>query len=66
MVTLKPSLKKAVTSGQVVETFSDLRTDRVLRGWVRTVKPFGVFVEFPGGWVGLAPKAVRQSLLSES
>ncbi|XP_035696385.1 protein RRP5 homolog isoform X2 [Branchiostoma floridae] len=57
MVTLKPSLKKAVTSGQVVEMFSDLRTDRVLRGWVRTVKPFGVFVEFPGGWVGLAPKA---------
>ncbi|CAH1239583.1 PDCD11 [Branchiostoma lanceolatum] len=57
MVTLKPSLKKAVTSGQVVETFSDLEADRVLRGWVRTVRPFGVFVEFPGGWVGLAPKA---------
>eukprot|EP00058_Branchiostoma_floridae_P028374 XP_002613865.1 hypothetical protein BRAFLDRAFT_119888 [Branchiostoma floridae] len=66
MVTLKPSLKKAVTSGQVVETFSDLRTDRVLRGWVRTVKPFGVFVEFPGGWVGLAPKADLTAVASKT
>ncbi|KAI8500522.1 Protein RRP5 [Branchiostoma belcheri] len=57
MLTLKPSLKAAVTSGQVVERFADLQTDRVLCGWVRTVQPFGVFVEFPGGWVGLAPKA---------
>ncbi|XP_019627856.1 PREDICTED: protein RRP5 homolog [Branchiostoma belcheri] len=47
----------AVTSGQVVERFADLQTDRVLCGWVRTVRSFGVFVEFPGGWVGLAPKA---------
>ncbi len=28
-------------------------------GWVKNIMPYGVFVDFPYGLFGLAPKAVR-------
>uniref|UniRef100_A0A8C7JCQ5 Protein RRP5 homolog n=1 Tax=Oncorhynchus kisutch TaxID=8019 RepID=A0A8C7JCQ5_ONCKI len=57
-LTKKPTLKSFLEEGGVVaKEFSDITVGMQLIGWVKNIMPYGVFVEFPYGLVGLAPKA---------
>lgn len=51
-------MKAAITDGLVAKEFSDIQVGMQLVGWIKDVMPYGVFVEFPYGLVGLAPKSV--------
>ena len=44
--------------GPVAREFSDVKVGMQLIGWIKNIMPYGVFVEFPCGLVGLAPKSV--------
>uniref|UniRef100_A0A8C5X3A6 Protein RRP5 homolog n=1 Tax=Malurus cyaneus samueli TaxID=2593467 RepID=A0A8C5X3A6_9PASS len=52
----KSAVISAVHEEQVVRSFSEIQPGMLLTGYVRNVMPFGVFVEFPFGVTGLAPK----------
>ncbi|XP_042719783.1 protein RRP5 homolog [Lagopus leucura] len=52
----KSAVMSAVQEEQVVRSFSEIQPGVLLTGYVRKVMPFGVFVEFPFGVTGLAPK----------
>uniref|UniRef100_A0A803YNN3 Protein RRP5 homolog n=1 Tax=Meleagris gallopavo TaxID=9103 RepID=A0A803YNN3_MELGA len=52
----KSAVISAVQEEQVVRSFSEIQPGVLLTGYVRKVMPFGVFVEFPFGVTGLAPK----------
>ncbi|KAM6306459.1 protein RRP5 homolog [Aegotheles albertisi] len=52
----KSAVISAVQEEQVVRSFSEIQPGMLLTGYVRNVLPFGVFVEFPFGVTGLAPK----------
>ncbi|XP_015722403.1 protein RRP5 homolog isoform X3 [Coturnix japonica] len=52
----KSAVISAVQEEQVVRSFSEIQPGVLLVGYVRKVMPFGVFVEFPFGVTGLAPK----------
>ncbi|NXG17724.1 RRP5 protein, partial [Grallaria varia] len=52
----KSAVISAVQEEQVVRSFSEIQAGMLLTGYVRNVMPFGVFVEFPFGVTGLAPK----------
>uniref|UniRef100_A0A8B9P867 Protein RRP5 homolog n=1 Tax=Apteryx owenii TaxID=8824 RepID=A0A8B9P867_APTOW len=52
----KSAVISAVQEEQVVRSFSEIQPGMLLTGYVRNVMPFGVFVEFPFGLTGLAPK----------
>ncbi|XP_064000521.1 protein RRP5 homolog [Pogoniulus pusillus] len=52
----KAAVISAVQDEQVVRSFSEIEPGMLLTGYVRNVMPFGVFVEFPFGVTGLAPK----------
>ncbi|NXA52839.1 RRP5 protein, partial [Nothocercus julius] len=52
----KSAVISAVQEEQVVRSFSEIQPGMLLSGYVRNVMPFGVFVEFPFGLTGLAPK----------
>ncbi|NWR74973.1 RRP5 protein, partial [Centropus unirufus] len=52
----KSAVISAVQDEQVVRSFSEIQPGMLLTGYVRNVMPFGVFVEFPFGVRGLAPK----------
>lgn len=41
-----------------MKNFSDIQPGLLLTGYVRNIMPYGVFVEFPYGLTGLAPKSV--------
>lgn len=56
----------AVQEEQVVRNFSEIQPGMLLTGYVRNVMPFGVFVEFPFGVTGLAPKVVSNASTSVS
>uniref|UniRef100_A0A8C8EI06 Protein RRP5 homolog n=1 Tax=Oncorhynchus tshawytscha TaxID=74940 RepID=A0A8C8EI06_ONCTS len=57
-LTKKPTLKSFLEEGGVVaKEFFDITVGMQLIGWVKNIMPYGVFVEFPYGLVGLAPKA---------
>ncbi|CAB1344590.1 unnamed protein product, partial [Coregonus sp. 'balchen'] len=57
-LTKKPTVKSVLEEGDVVaKEFSDITVGMQLIGWVKNIMPYGVFVEFPYGLVGLAPKA---------
>lgn len=56
----------AVQEEQVVRSFSEIQPGMLLAGYVRNVMPFGVFVEFPFGVTGLAPKVVSDACTSLS
>lgn len=53
----KPLLIAALEAENLVTCFSELDVGMVMVGWVKTIMSYGVFVEFPHGLVGLAPKA---------
>ncbi|XP_030132204.4 protein RRP5 homolog isoform X2 [Taeniopygia guttata] len=52
----KSAVISAVQEEKVVRNFSEIQPGMLLTGYVRNVMPFGVFVEFPFGVTGLAPK----------
>ncbi|XP_067995560.1 protein RRP5 homolog [Melanerpes formicivorus] len=52
----KAAVISALQEEQVVRSFSEIQPGMLLTGYVRNVMPFGVFVEFPCGVTGLAPK----------
>ncbi|XP_015350226.1 protein RRP5 homolog isoform X1 [Marmota marmota marmota] len=54
----KPSLVSSVEGGQDPNSFSEIHTGMLLIGFVKSIKDYGVFVQFPSGLSGLAPKAI--------
>lgn len=42
----------------VAKDFSEITVGMQLIGWIKNIMPYGVFVEFPYGLVGLSPKSV--------
>ncbi|XP_051837292.1 protein RRP5 homolog isoform X1 [Antechinus flavipes] len=53
----KPALISAVESGQDPKVFSEFQPGMLLTGFVKSIKAYGVFVQFPSGLSGLAPKS---------
>ncbi|XP_069755491.1 protein RRP5 homolog [Narcine bancroftii] len=53
----KPALLAFLRQGPVAKDFTELQVGMVMPGMVKSVMPYGVFVEFAHGLVGLAPKA---------
>ncbi|KAG7281982.1 hypothetical protein CRUP_003040 [Coryphaenoides rupestris] len=58
-LTKKPLVRRGLEEGLFAKGFSDIRVGMNLIGWIKKVMPYGVFVEFPCGVVGLAPKSVN-------
>ncbi|XP_072477530.1 protein RRP5 homolog isoform X2 [Notamacropus eugenii] len=54
----KPALISAVENGQDPKVFSEFQPGMLLIGFVKSIKDYGVFVQFPSGLTGLAPKSV--------
>ncbi|MXQ89190.1 hypothetical protein E5288_WYG015052 [Bos mutus] len=54
----KPALVSAVEGGQNPKSFSEIHPGMLLIGFVKNIKDYGVFVQFPSGLSGLAPKAI--------
>ncbi|XP_028367529.1 protein RRP5 homolog isoform X3 [Phyllostomus discolor] len=54
----KPALVSTVEGGQDPKSFSEIQPGMLLMGFVRSIKDYGVFVQFPSGLSGLAPKAI--------
>lgn len=46
--------------GQVPREFSEVTVGMQLVGCIKNIMSYGVFVEFPYGLVGLAPKSVSE------
>lgn len=44
----------------VAKDFSEVTVGMQLIGWIKNIMSYGVFVEFPYGLVGLAPKSVSK------
>lgn len=56
-LTKKPAMKKFLEEGTLAQDFSDIVVGMQLFGWIKNIMPYGVFVEFPHGLIGLAPKS---------
>ncbi|XP_045294725.1 protein RRP5 homolog isoform X1 [Leopardus geoffroyi] len=54
----KPALVSTVEGGQDPKSFSEIHPGMLLIGFVKSIKDYGVFVQFPSGLSGLAPKAI--------
>ncbi|XP_062957884.1 protein RRP5 homolog isoform X2 [Cynocephalus volans] len=54
----KPALVSTVEGGQDPKNFSEIHTGMILIGFVKSIKDYGVFIQFPSGLSGLAPKAI--------
>ncbi|XP_040848106.1 protein RRP5 homolog [Ochotona curzoniae] len=54
----KPALVSTVEGGQDPKNFSEIHPGMLLIGFVKSIKDYGVFVQFPSGLSGLAPKAI--------
>ncbi|XP_068404596.1 protein RRP5 homolog isoform X2 [Eschrichtius robustus] len=54
----KPALVSAVEGGKDPKSFSEIHPGMLLTGFVKNIKDYGVFVQFPSGLSGLAPKAI--------
>ncbi|XP_032986420.1 protein RRP5 homolog isoform X3 [Rhinolophus ferrumequinum] len=54
----KPALVSTVEGGQDPKGFSEIHPGMLLIGFVKSIKDYGVFVQFPSGLSGLAPKAI--------
>ncbi|KAL1281885.1 hypothetical protein QQF64_000688, partial [Cirrhinus molitorella] len=57
IVLTKKSLLKACLDG-IPTNFSEVQVGMEMVGWVKSIMPYGVFVEFPHGLFGLAPISV--------
>lgn len=56
-LTKKPTVRWALEEGMFAKDFSEISVGMQLIGWIKNIMPYGVFVEFPHGLVGLAPKS---------
>ncbi|XP_059902528.1 protein RRP5 homolog isoform X3 [Gadus macrocephalus] len=56
-LTQKPLVRWGLEEGLFVKGFSELVVGMTLVGWIKKLMPYGVFVEFPCGIMGLAPKS---------
>ncbi|XP_044772530.1 protein RRP5 homolog [Neomonachus schauinslandi] len=54
----KPALVSTVEGGQDPKSFTEIHPGMLLIGFVTSIKDYGVFVQFPSGLSGLAPKAI--------
>ncbi|XP_039727234.1 protein RRP5 homolog isoform X2 [Pteropus medius] len=54
----KPALVSTMEGGQDPKSFSEIQPGMLLIGFVKSIKDYGVFIQFPSGLSGLAPKAV--------
>lgn len=54
----KPALVSTVEGGQDPKSLSEVQPGMLLIGFVKSIKDYGVFVQFPSGLNGLAPKAI--------
>lgn len=56
-LTKKPTIKWSLEEGILAKSFSEITVGMQLYGWIKSIMAYGVFVEFPYGLVGLAPKS---------
>lgn len=56
-------MRWSLEEGVVAKDFSEIAVGMQLIGWIKNIMSYGVFVEFPYGLVGLAPKSVSKSLV---
>lgn len=56
-------MRWSLEEGVVAKDFSEVTVGMQLIGWIKNIMPYGVFVEFPYGLVGLAPTAVSKTAL---
>ncbi|XP_070608916.1 protein RRP5 homolog isoform X2 [Erythrolamprus reginae] len=57
LLSRKPALISSMEDEHIVKSFADIQPGLLLTGFVRNIMPYGVFVEFPYGLTGLAPKS---------
>ncbi|XP_013924129.1 PREDICTED: protein RRP5 homolog isoform X1 [Thamnophis sirtalis] len=57
LLSRKPALISFMEDEHVVKSFADIQPGILLTGFVRNIMSYGVFVEFPYGLTGLAPKS---------
>ncbi|XP_058043605.1 protein RRP5 homolog isoform X2 [Ahaetulla prasina] len=57
LLSRKPALISSMEDEHVVKNFADIQPGLLLTGFVRNIMSYGVFVEFPYGLTGLAPKS---------
>ncbi len=55
-------MRWSLEEGVVAKDFSEITVGMQLIGWIKNIMSYGVFVEFPYGLVGLAPKSVSKGL----
>lgn len=63
-LTKKPAVRQLLEEGVTPTDFSEITVGMQLTGWIRNILDYGVFVEFPHGLVGLAPKSVSEWLFA--
>ncbi|KAM9856432.1 protein RRP5 homolog [Aulostomus maculatus] len=57
ILTKKPTVRWSLEEGVGAKDFSEVTIGMQLIGWIKNIMSYGVFVEFPYGLVGLAPKS---------
>ncbi|XP_031144955.1 protein RRP5 homolog isoform X2 [Sander lucioperca] len=66
-LTKKPTVRWSLEEGVVAKDFSEITVGMQLIGWIKNIMSYGVFVEFPYGLVGLAPKsAMTDKFISDT
>ncbi|XP_014822913.1 PREDICTED: protein RRP5 homolog [Poecilia mexicana] len=66
-LTKKPRVRSSLEEGAVAKDFSEVTVGMQLVGCIRSIMSYGVFVEFPYGLVGLAPKsAMSDKFISDT
>ncbi|XP_034095029.1 protein RRP5 homolog [Gymnodraco acuticeps] len=67
IVSKKPTVRWSLEEGVVAKDFSEITVGMQLVGWIKNIMSYGVFVEFPYGLFGLAPKsAMTTKFLSDT
>uniref|UniRef100_A0AAQ5YX76 Protein RRP5 homolog n=1 Tax=Amphiprion ocellaris TaxID=80972 RepID=A0AAQ5YX76_AMPOC len=67
ILTKKPTVRWSMEEGLFAKDFSEITVGTQLFGWIKNIMSYGVFVEFPYGLVGLAPKsAMTDKFLSDA
>ncbi|XP_037329147.2 protein RRP5 homolog [Pungitius pungitius] len=56
-ISKKPTVRWSLEQGVFAKDFSEVTVGMQLIGWIKNLMPYGVFVEFPNGLVGLAPNS---------
>lgn len=55
-----------VEGGQDPKSLSEIQPGMLLIGFVKSIKDYGVFVQFPSGLSGLSPKTVSSVLCTRT